>query len=635
MRWTARLLRSVSSPRPSARQRAHLNVLALEDRAVPSMTLATDPTGETVPAEAGEVKPDPVNEVETATDVPAEGGGVGGVGGVGEIIKGEPRPDDTGAAESGPLLEEDGIVNLRDVVLAATTAAPKPKAPFPQIGDRVWKDLNGNGLQDPGEPGLAGVTLQLFQGGKLVGTTVTDGRGAFAFNCWNVTNGTADTADDGLVAGKVYQIKVTGDQMALTGLRAATANSGGDELRDSDAAGGILEFTMGPDEMYGHYDLGFTAAATIGSVVWGDANNNGIKDGTEAGMPGVTVRLLDVTGTTEVARTTTGTDGSYQFGGLVPGTYMVEIAQANFRTGGALHGSASSNGASGKAAGPYEGAKVPDPNGSKPGVRDHGTTANGAVRCKPITVLGGTLSNRAAAFGFFAPGTVTGKVFVDVNANGRIDLEDKSGVAGVKVTAAGPAGVFTAVTDATGAYSLVNLPAGTYTVTQVQPGGYKTSTPNLVTTAVGPAAAGTVNFGEARMSELAVKLSAPATAVIGNTLTMTFRVKNLGTLDAAGVTLLAQFPRSLKVLSVTATGGTFDQTTMRATIPTLAAGAEAVFTVRVRATQTGPHRLMATVQGAAAEDQVGNNKAIRNLVVTPVAAPARPLAAMLSSAFRR
>ena len=53
---------------------------------------------------------------------------------------------------------------------------PAVHAPFPQIGDRVWKDLNGNGLQDPGEAGIAGVTLQLFQGTKLVGTTVTDGQ---------------------------------------------------------------------------------------------------------------------------------------------------------------------------------------------------------------------------------------------------------------------------------------------------------------------------------------------------------------------------------------------------------------------------------------------------------------------------
>ena len=29
------------------------------------------------------------------------------------------------------------------------------------IGDRVWIDADGDGVQDPGEAGLAGVTVQL------------------------------------------------------------------------------------------------------------------------------------------------------------------------------------------------------------------------------------------------------------------------------------------------------------------------------------------------------------------------------------------------------------------------------------------------------------------------------------------
>ena len=30
------------------------------------------------------------------------------------------------------------------------------------IGNFVWNDLNGNGVQDPGEPGIAGVTVRLY-----------------------------------------------------------------------------------------------------------------------------------------------------------------------------------------------------------------------------------------------------------------------------------------------------------------------------------------------------------------------------------------------------------------------------------------------------------------------------------------
>ena len=630
MRWADRLLRSVSSPRPAAR-RARLSVLSLEGRDVPSGTPAATPAEpDTV------VKADPPAQTDPA---PAGADRTEGEVKV-EIIAGEP-----GAFETSPedVRRDNEAGHLDDEIrytLASSTGTPKPQAPLPQIGDKVWKDLNGNGLQDPGEPGIGSVTLQLFQGAKLVGTTVTDGQGAFAFNRWNVTNGTADTADDGLAAGTAYQIRVAGGQTALTGLRLATANAGTDELRDSDAVAGAsgvtLDLTMGPDEIYYHYDIGYTSAATIGSTVWTDANNNGKKDLTEGGIPGVTVRLLDATGTKEVATTTTGADGSYLFTELVPGTYIVEIAQANFATNGKLHGCSSSTGTPGSPTGTYEGSKTPDPNGGKPGTFDHGTTLNGAVRCKPITVLGDTLTNKAASFGFFQAGTLGGKVFVDVNANGRADAEDTAGVAGVKVTAAGPAGVFKATTDATGAYSFSHLPAGTYTVTQTQPAGYRTSTPNLVTATVGATPA-TVNFGEARAADLAVSLSVkPWSVTIGGTVVLTYKVKNVGTADATGVTLLAPLPSGLKVQSFTQAGGTFDKATQRATIPTLAAGAEAVFTIKVRATQTATYRLTANVQGTATEDVVGNNRSTAGLIVAPVVAPkAKPLSVILASAFRR
>ena len=41
-------------------------------------------------------------------------------------------------------------------------------APFAQpsltIGNSVWEDINGNGVQDSGEPGMAGVTVELMDG---------------------------------------------------------------------------------------------------------------------------------------------------------------------------------------------------------------------------------------------------------------------------------------------------------------------------------------------------------------------------------------------------------------------------------------------------------------------------------------
>jgi len=50
------------------------------------------------------------------------------------------------------------------------------------IGDRVWMDKNGNGLQDNDEEGIAGVIINLYNAqGALLGTVVTDAAGHYHF----------------------------------------------------------------------------------------------------------------------------------------------------------------------------------------------------------------------------------------------------------------------------------------------------------------------------------------------------------------------------------------------------------------------------------------------------------------------
>ena len=45
------------------------------------------------------------------------------------------------------------------------------------IGDFVWQDLNRNGVQDAGEPGIYHVKVELLQNGVVVRTTYTDASG--------------------------------------------------------------------------------------------------------------------------------------------------------------------------------------------------------------------------------------------------------------------------------------------------------------------------------------------------------------------------------------------------------------------------------------------------------------------------
>ncbi|MBK8420738.1 SdrD B-like domain-containing protein [Candidatus Villigracilis saccharophilus] len=60
---------------------------------------------------------------------------------------------------------------------------PTPtRTPTPiNIGNLVWHDLNGNGIQDAGEPGIAGITVQLWNAAKnnLIFSAVTNANGIY------------------------------------------------------------------------------------------------------------------------------------------------------------------------------------------------------------------------------------------------------------------------------------------------------------------------------------------------------------------------------------------------------------------------------------------------------------------------
>ena len=118
-----------------------------------------------------------------------------------------------------------------------------------EIGNRAWRDLNNNGVQDPGEPGIQDATVRLYQGSALVGTAITDANGEYYF----VSSTAADPNNSdniGQVNGGIlfhtdYQVRfdLPGNYTfggVLTGLLLTTANRtsqlGSDDSSDSDAA---------------------------------------------------------------------------------------------------------------------------------------------------------------------------------------------------------------------------------------------------------------------------------------------------------------------------------------------------------------------------------------------------------------
>lgn len=50
-----------------------------------------------------------------------------------------------------------------------------------RLGDKVWLDLNGNGLQDGEEGGIPGVVIELMRGERVVATTTSDQYGYYCF----------------------------------------------------------------------------------------------------------------------------------------------------------------------------------------------------------------------------------------------------------------------------------------------------------------------------------------------------------------------------------------------------------------------------------------------------------------------
>ena len=180
--------------------------------------------------------------------------------------------------------------------------------PTALVGDRVWADLDHNGLQDDGEPGVAGVIVQLWQNGLLVAQTNTDGFGRYRFA--------------GLPSGK-YSLRVT----SPAGYAITTPHAGSTAEGDSDldpATGRIdCELVAGRDDL--SRDVGLRPVCVLSGRAWLDSNRNGQLDSRDQGFAGVTVTLLDSTGTA-LRRTRTGADGRYIFNNLLPGACRVTFA---------------------------------------------------------------------------------------------------------------------------------------------------------------------------------------------------------------------------------------------------------------------------------------------------------------------
>jgi len=305
----------------------------------------------------------------------------------------------------------------------------------PSVSGFVYLDANNNGIKDQNENGLPGVQVALSGTndlGNAVSLTLnTDASGFFQFS--NLRPGT-------------YTLTETPPANYLQG-KDAIGSLGG-TLNGTQMSGIVL----GSGSQGANYDFAHLTPATVSGFVYVDANNDGVKEQGENGLPGVQVTLAGTNdqGTPVSQTATTDPSGFYQFSNLRPGTYSItESPPANYLQG-------------------------KNAIGSLGGVLSNTQMSN-------IVLASGNQGTNYDFAELTAAG-LSGFVYMDANDNGVKDAGE-NGIAGVQVTLTGTNDLGpvsqTVNTDANGAYQFNNLRPGTYAITETQPANYLQGTNSI------------------------------------------------------------------------------------------------------------------------------------------------------------
>jgi hypothetical protein len=361
-----------------------------------------------------------------------------------------------------------------------------------EIGNRVFNDANGNGVQDALETGIANVTVHLQQGASVIGTTTTAADGTYYFGGTgnrNVTtallpntaytirvdNATDYTAGNPLVGkvpspASVGTLRAIDSNAALPTPNAVIGAGNFPVVSHTTGAAGANDMTL---------DIGFMPPGSIGDTIFRDYNGNGVPD-TGEGISGVTVTVLwcgtdAVCGNADdvATVTTTNASGVYLARNLPPGSYRVTVNTAGIPAGL---------------------VNTTDPDGGNDSVS--------------LLTLGVGANNLNQDFGYRAQGSIGDRVWHDVNNNAAQDVGE-AGLVGVAVSVRWCGidntcnntddVVFNTTTGANGIYGVTNLEAGTYIVTTSSlPSGITTPTFDLDGTGTPNTATTTLTAGQAR-----------------------------------------------------------------------------------------------------------------------------------------
>lgn len=318
-----------------------------------------------------------------------------------------------------------------------------------QIGNRVWYDADGDGIQDPSEPPVAGVVVTLTDTNGRTVTATTDANGEYYI-------GTAE----GLQPNTTYDVAFdySGiDTSALPGsptldsLKWTVKEAGSDRAIDSnvDTAGKTTLEVGDPGYVNHDVDAGIVGPVNkLGDYVWYDTDRDGIQDADEKPAPGVTVNLVDPATGDVIKSTTTDDAGKYLFDQLADGEYKVCFVKPDG----------------------YDWTK------QNTGGTGDDSVVDPATGCsEPVTLGPDKREDLTLDAGLVTPlNTLGDYVWYDTDGDGIQDANEKP-ASGITVNLVDPDTnkvIKTTTTDKDGKYLFTDLPDGTYKVCFIKPDGY-------------------------------------------------------------------------------------------------------------------------------------------------------------------
>jgi len=270
----------------------------------------------------------------------------------------------------------------------------------------------------------ANILVELLDSsGRVVASMRTDADGRYSFG--------------NLRAGN-YSLRQQNAPGRIDG--AARAGSGGGTVMDPNT---ITQIIIGGGSNLVNYDFCDLLPAEVSGNVYFDANNNGTRDSGETPLADVPIRLWDESGNV-IASTQTNQQGFYSFNNLRPGIYRItEQTPVGYIPGRASVGSLG-------------------------GQTDSSGDVISSIR------LGSGANGIHYDFGELLPGSIQGRVIVDINGNCILDAQGEMPLSGVRIELLDRFGtiVATTTTDSNGMYRFEGLSPSSYSVRQTPVTGY-------------------------------------------------------------------------------------------------------------------------------------------------------------------